>query len=140
LEAARIAIERAGGRGRRGVAVLRDVLEVWMPGIDPSSPAEMRLLRRLSEWGIGRSDLQVVVHDSAGRFVGRLDPAWPARRVALEYDGRRYHGPRSLERDEHRHAALVGLGWRVRHVVKSDLLPGEAELRDWLRRHVTPAA
>jgi hypothetical protein len=116
------------------------VLAVWKPGIEPGSPAEMRMLRRLLEWDIERPDLQVVVRDPSGRFVGRLDAGWPRLRIGLEYDGLEAHGLRRMDRDERRHGDLEALGWRVRHADKADLLPGETGLRDWLRRHVTPAA
>jgi hypothetical protein len=134
-------IEAAIGRsglapGRRGISTLRGLLEAWSGGIQPGSPAEVRMLRRVHEWGCPAPEVQFVVRDRQGRFVARLDLAWPASRVALEYDGRRHHGPRSFDHDERRHAALVALGWRVRHVEKSDLLPGEVRLRQWLGQFV----
>jgi hypothetical protein len=135
------AIERSGRHpGRRGTLALREALAIWAPGIEPGSPAELKLVRRVVEWGFPPPELQVVVRDEAGRFVARLDAGWPARKIGLEYDGRRHHGPRRLEPDESRHARLRALGWRVGHVEKSDLLPGETTVRDWLERVLGRAA
>ena len=45
----RAAADRAGRRGRAGMAALDGVLDIWTEDIRPGSPAEMRLLRRLVE-------------------------------------------------------------------------------------------
>jgi hypothetical protein len=128
------AIDRAGlAPGRAGSARLRAALEVWTPGIAPGSPAEVRLLRRIVDWGFPRPALQVEVRDDAGRFVARLDGGWPELLVGYEYDSRTHHGPRRFEHHEARYAALAGLGWAVRAVESSDLFPGEVGFRNWLR-------
>jgi hypothetical protein len=135
------AIVRAGGHlGRKGIAALRQALSVWAPGIEPASPAEIRLVRRLLEWGFDRPATQAIVTDDVGQFVARLDVAWVDRRVGLEYDSLRFHDPRRFQHHEARYRALQALGWRVRAVEKGDILPGELELRDWLRRAFAAAA
>jgi hypothetical protein len=125
------------GKGRRGRQLLREVLEVWTPAIEPGSPAEMRLVRQLGELGVDDVELQHEVFDHDGAFVARLDLAWPTRRKALEYDGLEAHHPRSWERDEHRYLRLRALGWDVEAATKLDLLPGEPRLprlvESWLR-------
>jgi very-short-patch-repair endonuclease len=55
----------------------------------------------------------------AGRFVARLDFAWPERRVALEYEGA-WHTTRIRE-DRRRIEALQAAGWRVLFVTAADL-------------------
>jgi hypothetical protein len=131
------AMERAArAPGRKGSSLLLATLEVWTPGISPGSPAEVRLLRRIVEWGLPRPTTQLEVRDADGRFVARLDGGWPELRVGYEYDGRTHHGPRRFEHHERRYARLAALGWSVRGVEKSDLLPGEVAFRDWLRAAV----
>jgi hypothetical protein len=129
------------GKGQRGRQLLREVLEVWTPSIEPGSPAEMRLVRLLGELGVDDVELQHEVCDGDGTFVARLDLAWPARRRALEYDGLESHNPRAWERDERRYLRLRSLGWDVESVTRFDLLPGEPRLprlvESWLRE---PAA
>lgn len=123
---------RAGPR-RRGMALLRDVTDIWVPTIEPGSPAEVRLLRLLAEEGLDDVVSQHEVYDDDGLFVARLDVASPRRKAGFEYDGLEYHGPRAWQRDERRYALLRQLGWRVESVTKTDLLPGERRLRRIVR-------
>lgn len=121
-------LDRAGRKGRRGTWLLAAALEVWVEDIEPGSPAEVRFLRRLEEWGVFDAVTQYEVRDGAGRLVGRLDVAIPGRLHGFEYDSDRYHGPRSWARDESRHGALTALGWRIDHVSKRDLLPSATRI------------
>lgn len=51
----------------------------------------------------------------------RLDFAWPATRVGVEADGRRWHSsPRDFARDRAKHNDLVARGWRVVRVTRTD--------------------
>ena len=126
------------GRRRHGAALLRDVLAVWSPKIEPGSVAEVRLLRLLAELGLLGLVSQYEVRDETGAFVARLDLADPTDRRGLEYDGVEAHNPRRWARDEPRYARLRALGWRVDPVTKLDLMPGEERLReivaDWQLR------
>jgi hypothetical protein len=127
------AIGRAqAGRGRPGVAALRRALAAWTDPIRPGSPAEARLLRHLRDWGILDPVRQHELRDADGVVVARIDVAWPSARVGLEYDGRGPHGPRRVEPDEHRHAAVEALGWTLHHASRADLQPGDRRLRDLL--------
>jgi hypothetical protein len=98
-------------RARRAVALADGLAE---------SPPETRL--RLL---IGGSHLPVplaqheVRHD--GRFVARVDFAWPEQRVALEYDGLWHAQPGQFARDRQRLNRLTAAGWRVVFVTAADL-------------------
>ncbi len=108
------ALERAArGPGRPGTARLHRVLEAWAGDIRPGSPAEARLLRQLREWGLPDPVRQHRVRGAGGGIIGRLDVAWPSRRVGLEYDSPRWHGPRRWASDEGRHEALRAVGWTL---------------------------
>ncbi|MGC4767601.1 hypothetical protein ACLQ25_01260 [Micromonospora sp. DT44] len=61
----------------------------------------------------------VVEHD--GRFVARLDLAWPHLKVAVEYDGLWHDDPEQLHRDRRRLNRLLGEDWIVLHVTAKRL-------------------
>jgi hypothetical protein len=124
------AADRAGRRGRRGMAMLDDVLAVWTADIRPDTVGEARLLRRLDVLGVSGVVTQHEVVDEAGRFVARLDLAVPDAMVGLEYDSDRWHNPRHWAKDEPRYARLRALGWTVHPVCKLDLLPSSTRLGD----------
>jgi len=126
------ALDRTGAH-RRGRALLRSVLEVWTATIEPGSQAEVRLLRRLAEWGIETPVTQHEIRDDAGAFVARVDAAWPHRLVAVEYEGLRHHAARRFDVDERRYERIRALGWRLTAADKSDLLPGARRLPDLLK-------
>ncbi|MBV9951361.1 MAG: hypothetical protein JO291_05390 [Acidimicrobiia bacterium] len=133
LRSIEAAIGRAqAGRGRPGVAALRTALAAWTDPIRPGSPAEARLLRHLRDWGFLDPVRQHEVRDTEGVIVARIDVAWPEARVGLEYDGRLPHGPRRVEHDERRHAAVEALGWTLHHASRADLRPGDRRLPDLL--------
>src|SRR5207245_6106436 len=99
IDALRARIAEADGR--RGVRSLRPILAAWGPGPLPGSLAEVRALRWLLGHGAPMSVRQYVIHDELGRFVARVDNAWPQFRVALETHSLRWHGtPRRMARDE----------------------------------------
>ncbi len=128
------ALDRAGRGGRRGATLLVCVLDVWTEAIRPGSPAEVRFVRRLEEWGCDGTVTQHEVRDERGCLVARLDVAIPSRRHGFEYDSDRFHNPRHWTVEEQREARLRALGWRIDHVSKLDLLPSSARLPDLLAR------
>jgi Protein of unknown function (DUF559) len=84
------------------------------------SPQETRL--RLL---IGRSTLpkpvaqHTVRHD--GRFVARVDFAWPEHKLVLEYDGLWHAEAGQFAKDRQRLNKLRAAGWQVIHVTAADL-------------------
>jgi hypothetical protein len=137
------AIERSQRRpGRAGIAALRAAVEPWLRGVRPGSPAEVRLLRRLADWGLPEPVLQheVPLGPGSARRVAILDVAWPDRMVGLEYDGELHHGPRQLGADVEREERLRGLGWWIGRVDRHDLRPSSNRLRAELSTRLRPAA
>jgi hypothetical protein len=127
------AIDRVqAGPGRRGVAALRAAIEAWTPGVTPGSPAEMRLLRKITEAGLEPPERQIEIFDATGRSIGRIDVGWRRLLAGFEYDSDRHHNPRHWERDEMRQVHYGHAGWDVRRVGKYDLLPSV----DWLDHHL----
>jgi len=83
-----------------------------------ASPQETRLRLPLHRSSLPRPVAQHRVH-ARGRFVARLDFAWPERRLALEYEGA-WHTTR-IAADRRRIEALQAAGWQVLFVTAADL-------------------
>lgn len=113
-----VAIERVlddvARRGRAGAGVIRGVLDERALGrARPDGLLEARMARILREHGLPTPHFQYTVRQR-GRFVARVDFAYPDVLLALEVDGFEVHGtPAALQRDLARQNVLVALGWRV---------------------------
>lgn len=84
------------------------------------SPPESRLRVTFAEAGLPPAVPQYEVRKN-GEFVARVDLAWPAERVAVEYDGAHHADPLQMRRDRRRLNALVDAGWLVIHATANDL-------------------
>jgi hypothetical protein len=74
----------AESRGVRGVRVARRIVAIADPR--SGSPMESVLRWLILDAGLPAPDLQhTVTHD--GRFVGKVDLAWPEQKVLVEFDG-----------------------------------------------------
>lgn len=134
------AVRRAAvGHGREGSVRLRSALAPWVEGIRPGSAAEVRLIRRLEDWGMPPAVRQYKVVRVSGRSAF-LDLAWPDHRVGLEYDGEAFHGPRHLAADVTREEEIRALGWWVGRADRHDLRPSSTRLRDELLPRLRPLA
>ncbi|MGY1787180.1 hypothetical protein [Geodermatophilus sp. SYSU D00698] len=101
-----------GCRRARRVADLADGLA--------ESPRETRL-RLLHASRLPRPVAQHIVLDGDGRFVARVDLAWPEQRLAVEYEGRGHGRPQQVAPDRARLDRLTAAGWRVVFVTAEDL-------------------
>lgn len=103
------------------------------------SALEVKVIRLLRDEGYPRALRQKIL-DDRGRFVGRVDLAFPDRRLILEVDGFRFHSGRSRwENDRDRRNALTALGWVVLHVTARMLDEMRADfLRDLARAYHRP--
>lgn len=84
------------------------------------SPQETRLRLLITDSDLPRpvAQYRVLVE---GRFVARVDFAWPERKVALEYDGLWHAEPGQFARDRERLNRLREAGWTVVFVTAADL-------------------
>jgi hypothetical protein len=107
-------------RGVRGVRAAREV--VGMADARAGSPMESVLRWLLHGAGVPAPVLQHVVEDADGRFVGRVDLAWPDRRVLVEFDGNVHRERRVFVEDLRRQNGLVLAGWTVLRFTSADVL------------------
>jgi hypothetical protein len=85
------------------------------------SPQETRLRLLLHTSALPRPIAQHAVFDADGRFVARVDFAWPDHRLALEYEGAWHGQPQQVAKDRARLNRLTACGWRVIFVTAADL-------------------
>jgi hypothetical protein len=119
-----------GGRGCRGVGVLRSLLDDPLQGaLAPGSPLERRLISVLAAAGIPEPIRQHPVYDEEG-LVGRVDFAWPHFKVGLEADGYDAHSSRrTFKHDRARGNRMTRVGWQLLHATWDDVAAPEALLR-----------
>ncbi|MER7073587.1 hypothetical protein [Terrabacter sp. NPDC000476] len=128
----------AAHRGR-GALVARRAAGLVRAGAESAMESRLRLLVVLS--GLPEPVLQHPVRTRHGSY--RLDLAWPAVRVALEYDGRHHvERERQWARDLGRREALEADGWRLVVAIAGDVFatPGLTlqRLEEALRRAGLP--
>jgi transcriptional regulator with AbiEi antitoxin domain of type IV toxin-antitoxin system len=85
------------------------------------SPQETRLRLVLLASPLPAPVAQYTVRDGEGRFVARVDFAWPQHRLALEYEGAWHGEPQNVARDRARLNRLTAAGWRVVFVTAADV-------------------
>lgn len=106
--------------GRRGVKALREAL----PRVRVGSASRMESWVRLTlvDAGLPEPQLDTDVYDERGRFLGCVDLAYPALRVAIEYEGDHHRTDAAQwHRDIVKHDDLVRAGWRVIRVTRQQL-------------------
>jgi very-short-patch-repair endonuclease len=107
-------VQRKGERGRNGVGVLRAVLNDLDPlaGV-PESAMETKLKRLLRRHELPTPEFQYEIWHN-GRFVARVDAAYPEHQIAIEYDSYAHHtGKQAIVRDNDRRNELREIKWRV---------------------------
>ena len=87
--------------------------EALLDFVEPltESPMETRLRVVLLDGGVPMPKAQHEVRDSIGRFLGRLDFAYPEAKLGVEYDGADHWLQR--REDDKRRAAIREQGWEV---------------------------
>ena len=117
--------------GRRGVRRARSVAPLMRKGVE--SPQESRLRWLLLAHGLPEPDINptIVIR---GETVARLDLAYHASRLAIEYDGD-WHA-QTREHDHVRRDRLIQAGWTVIVAYKEDL-ESPARLVREVRRHLS---
>lgn len=85
------------------------------------SPQETRLRLVLYDSPLPRPVPQHVVRHAGGRFLARVDFAWPEARLALEYEGLWHGRDQQVVRDRRRLNELTAAGWTVVFATAADL-------------------
>jgi hypothetical protein len=89
---------------------LRAILDERSRRSVPERVVETRFLRLVKEAGLPLPTPQLKVFDG-GRFLARVDFAYPEAKVAIEVDGYRYHsGYAAWNHDRQRRNGLIAAG------------------------------
>lgn len=120
-------------RGHKLDTVCADVRE------GSESPQETRLRLAIMRSRLPEPVLNLEIFDETGRFLARLDGAYPQYRVAVEYDGRQHaDDPAQFARDADRWDDVRREGWDLvrilNHHMRDGAAPAVAKVRAALRR------
>ena len=108
------ALDLHGGQGRPGTATFRRLLDLRFPAEEGTeSHLELRLLRLIRRSRLPLPTPQFEV-SARGRFVARLDFAYPELKLGIETHGYRWHGGYERWRaDVRRENRLKRMGWVI---------------------------
>jgi hypothetical protein len=108
-------MRRVARRGRRGVGVIRPLVEARFEWDRITESAlEDLFLRTWAASGLPAPFAQHTIRDEAGRAVCRADFAFPDRRLRIELDSEAYHMDRlTFRRDREVQNRTEVLGWRT---------------------------
>lgn len=137
LTANALDLRLACGAGTWGVTRAREIFN--LADGRSESPSETQVRLTMHRGGILPPVLQFEVR-VGGKFVARVDFAWPERRVILEYDGAHHAEVLQMGRDRRRLNELVNAGWVVLHATAADLRDPTVLLRSLRSALARPAA
>jgi hypothetical protein len=129
-----------GKRGRRGTRLVREILEQFGPGHEPTrSDTESLFMELVSTFGLPEPEKQVALGDRRG-FIGVVDVLWRDARLVVEIDSSWHDGPLDVAGDEERDRRLRDAGYTVKRYRYRDLVAApsrvDREIRDELGRIV----
>lgn len=124
--------EAASCLRRRGAVSLAAAIEEARTGSESPRESETRLT--LTRAGLPEPLLNWTLRDRAGRFVARLDLAYPAYRVCVEYDGRHHAEAAQFARDADRWAAIEAEGWTLVRVLSHHFSHPQRDIIERTRR------
>jgi hypothetical protein len=112
-------LDSVARRGKPGVRRMRSVLAVRWGTNHPQSILEQRARALLRRAGLPGPISEYPIPWSVGR---RFDDAYPEARLALEWDGRRYHGQfQAFEADRMRDREALMHDWRIARFTWNDI-------------------
>ncbi len=120
---------------RAGVGRLRHAVRRVRTRSASSGETRCRLV--MIDGGLPEPRLNVVVRDPAGALVAVVDLAYPAAKIAVEYEGDQHRtDPAQWAKDIARHESLTAMGWIVIRVTKAQLYDAPRSVVERVRRAV----
>jgi very-short-patch-repair endonuclease len=133
------ALRDALGRpGRNGTGIVRAILDGKLLVLGKEeSELERRFTAVAARRGLPPLTLQHQVWEG-GRFVARVDAAYPDLKLAIEVDGFEHHStPEAFQHDRSRQNHLVALGWTVLRFTWDDVVHRPAHVAQVIDRAIS---
>jgi very-short-patch-repair endonuclease len=117
-------VEAVDAAPARNVRRLRAALQLIRPRAH--SPAETRLRLLLVRSGLPEPVLNYEATSASGEWLGRVDMAYPSRRISIEYEGEHhFQDPAQYRKDIERRERFADAGWRTIRVTSDHVLHPE---------------
>lgn len=131
---AEIQTAAAEQRGRRGIVAVRQLLPFADGRAESAMESEARLV--MIDRGLPLPELQYPIYGSDGE-LWRVDFAWPAARLAVEYESIDWHAGRDeMIRDKRRLSRIQELGWTIIPIVVDDVRREPDSLANRILNHL----
>ncbi|WP_197748214.1 hypothetical protein [Mycobacterium paragordonae] len=125
-------------KGRRGIVAVRDLLQFADGRAESAMESEARLV--VIDFGLPIPELQYEIRGIDGDLF-RVDFAWPALRLAAEYESIDWHSGRTaMLRDKWKWGQIQEVGWTIIPIVVDDVRLYPARLAERIRSHLNRAA
>jgi very-short-patch-repair endonuclease len=133
LPALEVVVTTHSRRGRRGVGVLRRLLEDRLDA-NPDSVLESKMMRLCRRYDLPLPKFQYVIRHGKV-FVAKVDFAYPELRLAIEVDGYEKHSSlKAFQHDRNRQNDLVELGWTILRFTWDDVVHRPEKVANRIRR------
>jgi very-short-patch-repair endonuclease len=127
-----------GRPGRNGTGIIRAILDGQLVYLGKEeSELEKRFTALATRRGLPPLTLQHEVWEG-GRFVARIDAAYPDVKLAIEVDGFEHHStPEAFQIDRSRQNHLVRLGWTVLRFTWHDVVHRPAHVASTIEEAIS---
>lgn len=121
-------------RGRRGIVAVRELLPFADERAESAMESEARLV--MIDHKLPPPELQYAILGADGE-LWRVDFAWPAARLAAEYESVDWHAGRdAMLRDKTRWGSIQDLGWTIIPIVVHDVRREPQRLANRIAGHL----
>ena len=134
-ETTEAALQRVARRGRRGVRVLRMLLDEQRDNPRPAGVFEARFSSLARRFALPTPVPELDVLADDGSWIARVDFAYPEAKLFIELDGLEAHGSGpALQHDHQRQNALVEAGWEPLRYTWADVTGRQPAVAVEIRR------
>jgi hypothetical protein len=135
LTGVRNVLERVARKGRRGVRAVRLLLDERVDLPVPAGALSFKFAALVRRYALPTPASERDVYGDDGRWLARVDFAYPEAKLFIELDGLEAHGSGpALQRDLSRQNGLVRAGWMPLRYTHADITRRESDVAAEVRR------